>query len=93
MKFDQVVVATLVCCQAAQTFAIRFSKPNFLNIPRGGSTILSEEDRSSSPLFALSKGATTEVTKELYVQKRDGSTDLLDEKKVRKKLQSVVQNL
>ena len=48
---------------------------------RGGSTLLSEEDRA---LFSLSQNNITAET-EMIVTKRDGSTELLDENKVRRK--------
>ena len=79
-------ILLLVCLELPSTFASSFSRPDFGRIHRGGSTILGEEDRASNntPLFALTESATpTEASEEIYVQKRDGSTDLLNENKVR----------
>jgi hypothetical protein len=79
-------ILLLVCLEVPSTLASSFSRPDFGRIHRGGSTILGEEDRASNntPLFALTESATpTEASEEIYVQKRDGSTDLLNENKVR----------
>jgi len=76
-------------------------KPTFLNIHgkspnekksmyvlsvRGGSTLLSEVERSStSPLFSLAENIGENAQDEMYIQKRDGSVELLSEEKVRRK--------
>ncbi len=89
MEFRRTVFVLYSCSLAQITLAVGadFSKSDFLGIHRGGSTIQGDEDRtgSNTPLFALNgKSVKEESLNEFYVQKRDGSTDLLDEKKVRK---------
>ena len=71
--------------------------------PRGGSTLLTEEEvvnprtsapanivsTSNPPLFLLSQNiTTTESPHEIYVVKRDASAELLDEDKVRLELEA-----
>jgi len=66
------------------TVGIKDSKPLFSI--RGGSTLLNDVERSStSPLFSLGQNGSECAQDELYVQKRDGSVELLSEEKVRRK--------
>ncbi len=79
----------LVGFQLPSTDAVSFTRPGLIGgIHRGGSTILNDENRNesnSTPLFALNGNKIPqESSQKFYVQKRDGSTDLLDEAKVRK---------
>jgi hypothetical protein len=82
------------------TVRANIKKTNFLNIHerssnekqrvlsvRGGSTLLSESERSNtSPLFSLGQNFSEDSQDELHVKKRDGSVELLSEEKVRRKL-------
>lgn len=56
-----------------------------LQIGRGGSTMIDDESNKSlsSPLFSLSPNSTRVEEEKLYIQKRNGSLELLDEEKVR----------
>jgi len=69
----------------SSTVDIKKSKPLFSI--RGGSTLLNDGERSStSPLFSLGPNVSECAQDELYVQKRDGSVELLSEEKVRRKI-------
>lgn len=65
-----------------------------LSIARGGSTIIDEsKNRISTPLFSLGQNFTRVEEERLYIQKRNGSLELLDQEKIKKRLEVLVKGL
>jgi hypothetical protein len=100
MKYYGII---LLFCQATSIIARPDSMPFFhqsgkiakeiiglLQIARGGSTMTDDSKKSvSNPLFCLAPNSTQVEKEKLYIQKRNGSLELLDQEKVRGKKQTL----
>lgn len=61
---------------------------------RGGSSLLTrDDDEDDSKLFSLSSNITAQAEEELYVKKRDGSMEILDEAKIISRLEKLSTDL